>query len=133
MPRSLAKAVSCCFPIVGLILYFVWQNERPRAAKAVCQWAVLGVILGSFLYLVSMCAGYIILGSDELGTGFAGHVHVSPFAGAFIFCARPAVALVCSLQRILVGYLIGIVCLVYCGTPHWLWPLLLLAPWRWTG
>ncbi|HHT01512.1 MAG TPA: zinc ribbon domain-containing protein [Firmicutes bacterium] len=57
---GLAKAVSCCFPIVGLILYFVWQNERPRAAKAVCQWAVLGVILGSFLYLVSMCAGYTL-------------------------------------------------------------------------
>ncbi|HHT01513.1 MAG TPA: DUF2085 domain-containing protein [Firmicutes bacterium] len=35
-------------------------------------------------------------------------------------CAR------CS--GILVGYLIGIVCLVYCGTPHWLWPFLLLAP-----
>ena len=58
---GLAKAVSCCFPIVGLILYFVWQNERPRAAKAVCQWAVLGVILGSFLYLVSMCAGYTFI------------------------------------------------------------------------
>lgn len=34
------------FPIVGLILYIVWQNTYPNKAKAAGKWALIGFIVG---------------------------------------------------------------------------------------
>lgn len=43
-------------PLIGLILYCVWQNQYPRKAKAIGQWALIGFIVGAicsiFLYAV---------------------------------------------------------------------------------
>lgn len=40
----------CISPLLGIILYFVWKDEKPQKADDVCQvtiWAVLlGIILG---------------------------------------------------------------------------------------
>ncbi len=31
----IAKIGSCCFPIVGLVLYIVWKQDKPASAKSV--------------------------------------------------------------------------------------------------
>lgn len=45
-------------PIVGLILYLVWKNDKPNSAKASGMGALISVILGIVLYSIVM----IILG-----------------------------------------------------------------------
>ena len=32
------------FPIVGLILYLVWKDQKPRCAHAIGKWALIGFI-----------------------------------------------------------------------------------------
>ncbi len=51
------KILSFCFPIVGLVLYFVWQKERPQAAKDVCTWAAIGFGVGVVFYIIMALAG----------------------------------------------------------------------------
>ncbi|MFP4078832.1 MAG: hypothetical protein ACLFUQ_06790 [Candidatus Izemoplasmataceae bacterium] len=38
-------------PIIGLILYFVWLEERPRIAKAVGAGALASVVVGLLLVM----------------------------------------------------------------------------------
>jgi hypothetical protein len=38
------KFVTFIFPIIGLILYFVWIDTKPRAAKEVGKWAIISVV-----------------------------------------------------------------------------------------
>ncbi|MFW5894835.1 MAG: zinc-ribbon domain-containing protein [Bacillota bacterium] len=33
-------------PVAGLVLYLVWEKERPRTAKAAGMGALIGVIIG---------------------------------------------------------------------------------------
>ena len=40
-----------CVPMVGLILYLVWLNERPRTAKAAGTGALISVVSGVLFYL----------------------------------------------------------------------------------
>ncbi len=49
---TVAKIGSLCFPIVGLILYFVWQGSKPQASKDVCHWALAGVGIVVLLYFL---------------------------------------------------------------------------------
>ncbi|MFA7561173.1 MAG: zinc-ribbon domain-containing protein [Candidatus Izemoplasmatales bacterium] len=35
-----------CVPIVGLILYLIWKQERPRDAKAAGVGAIIGFAIG---------------------------------------------------------------------------------------
>ncbi|MDO9629673.1 MAG: zinc ribbon domain-containing protein [Acholeplasmataceae bacterium] len=39
-------------PIVGLILYLIWKEERPRAARSAGKGALISVVLGVSLYVV---------------------------------------------------------------------------------
>ena len=36
------KIASCCFPLLGAILYFVWKDSKPQAAKDACTFALIG-------------------------------------------------------------------------------------------
>ena len=38
--------LSCCIPIVGLVLYIVWKDTKPKSAKKAIIGALIGVILG---------------------------------------------------------------------------------------
>jgi uncharacterized membrane protein YvbJ len=40
------------FPIVGLILFLVWKDDKPRSAKSAGIGALVGVISGVVLYIV---------------------------------------------------------------------------------
>ena len=54
---TLANIASCCFPIVGIILFFIWREERPKAAKSVCMWAIIGAVLVVVIYIVLTIVG----------------------------------------------------------------------------
>lgn len=50
---TLVNIASCCFPIVGIILFFIWREEKPKAAKSVCIWASVGLGIVLVLYIIS--------------------------------------------------------------------------------
>lgn len=63
-PSILLNLVACCFPIVGLVLYFVWRDDKPRSAKSVCIWAVVGFSIGLIFYIFAAILGFIFESSD---------------------------------------------------------------------
>ena len=46
-----------CIPIVGLILFLVWKDEKPRTAKAAGKGALICVIIGVVFYIIALVAG----------------------------------------------------------------------------
>lgn len=56
-PSNIAGAVSCCFPIVGLILYFIWKDEKPKSAKMVCNWMLGGIAVWVIFYVLFFMVG----------------------------------------------------------------------------
>lgn len=58
-PSGLLNILACCFPIIGLILFIVWKDDKPRSAKAVGKWALIGFILGIVLYVVGFALGVL--------------------------------------------------------------------------
>ena len=41
-----------CIPIVGLIFYLLWKNEKPITARAVGKGALIGVIVSVVFYFI---------------------------------------------------------------------------------
>ncbi len=64
---TIMKIVSFCFPIVGLVLYFVWKNEKPKSAKDVCTFAAIGFGVGIVLYIIMAVLG---LAAGAVGGGY---------------------------------------------------------------
>ncbi len=56
-PSTIANIGSFCFPIVGLILYLVWKQDKPIAAKSACNWTLIGIGVSIAIYLVAMFLG----------------------------------------------------------------------------
>ena len=52
-----------CIPIVGLVLFLVWKDSKPRTAKASGMGALISVIIGGLLYFFALILG--------IGAGFA--------------------------------------------------------------
>ncbi len=47
--------LGCCIPIVGLILFLVWKDTKPKTAKAAGIGALVSVILAViYLSLIHM-------------------------------------------------------------------------------
>ena len=54
-PSHLPGIAGCCFPLVGIILYFMWKDEKPKSASLVIKWTLAGIamgIIGSIIYVV---------------------------------------------------------------------------------
>ena len=51
-PNTGFMVLSFFFPLIGLILYLVWQNESPLKAKSCGKGALIGFIVGVVLGLV---------------------------------------------------------------------------------
>ena len=49
--------LGCCIPIVGLVLFLVWRDQKPRTAKAAGIGALVSVIIGILWYVLAMAAG----------------------------------------------------------------------------
>ena len=45
-----------CIPIVGLILYLVWNTEKPLNAKAAGMGALISVVLSIIMYVIIVLA-----------------------------------------------------------------------------
>lgn len=49
--------LGCCIPIVGLILFLVWKDTKPKTAKAAGIGALVSVIFAALYYLVVIVIG----------------------------------------------------------------------------
>ena len=49
--------LGCCIPIVGLVLFLVWKDNKPNTAKAAGVGAIVGVVLCVIYYLIVTCLG----------------------------------------------------------------------------
>lgn len=46
------KIVSLIFPLIGIILYFVWKNSAPNKAKSAITFAGIGILVNLILYFL---------------------------------------------------------------------------------
>ena len=49
--------LGCCIPIVGLILFLVWKDTKPKTAKAAGIGALVSVIIAVVYYVVMLVLG----------------------------------------------------------------------------
>lgn len=49
--------LGCCIPIVGLILFLVWKDSKPKTSKAAGIGALVGVILCILYYIIVVVIG----------------------------------------------------------------------------
>lgn len=49
--------LGCCVPLVGLILFLVWKDSKPKTAKAAGIGALVSVIIAVVYYIVIIAAG----------------------------------------------------------------------------
>lgn len=57
--------LGCCIPVVGLILFLVWKDQKPKTAKAAGIGALVSVILGVVSYIII----FVIIGASALVFG----------------------------------------------------------------
>ena len=50
-------ALGCCIPIVGLILFLVWKDTKPKTAKSAGTGALVSVGIGIVYYIVMLILG----------------------------------------------------------------------------
>lgn len=56
--------LGCCFPLVGLILFLVWKDDKPKSAKSAGIGAIIGVVLFIALTVLLFALG---IGLGALG------------------------------------------------------------------
>ena len=49
--------LGCCIPLVGLILFLVWKDTKPKTAKAAGIGALVSVGISILLYIISAVIG----------------------------------------------------------------------------
>ncbi|MFJ7840828.1 zinc ribbon domain-containing protein [Lysinibacillus sphaericus] len=47
----------CCVPLVGLIMYFIWKNEKPVAAKSALIFFFISIGVIVLFYIVMFIIG----------------------------------------------------------------------------
>ena len=57
--------LGCCIPIVGLVLFLVWKDQKLKTAKAAGIGALVSVILGVLSYIVV----FVIIGASAVALG----------------------------------------------------------------
>ena len=50
-------ALGCCVPIVGLILFLVWKDTKPKTAKAAGVGALVSVGIAIVYYILMLVLG----------------------------------------------------------------------------
>ena len=35
----------CCIPLLGIIMFFVWKNDKPIAAKSALIWSIVSMVI----------------------------------------------------------------------------------------
>lgn len=49
--------LGCCIPVVGLVLFLVWKDQKPKTAKAAGIGALVSVVLGVISYVLMFVLG----------------------------------------------------------------------------
>ena len=49
--------LGCCIPIVGLVIFLVWKDQKPKTAKAAGIGALVCVIVGVIFYILMIVLG----------------------------------------------------------------------------
>ena len=49
--------LGCCIPLVGLILFLVWKDTKPKTSKAAGIGALVGVLSMVVWYIVAIVIG----------------------------------------------------------------------------
>lgn len=49
--------LGCCIPVVGLILFLVWKDTKPKTAKAAGIGALVSVIIAALYYIAIIAIG----------------------------------------------------------------------------
>lgn len=49
----------CCTPVAGIILYFIWKDERPKAAKEILPCMIWSIVIYVILVALSFLLGAI--------------------------------------------------------------------------
>ena len=49
--------LGCCIPIVGLILFLIWNDTKPNTAKAAGIGALVSVIISVLYYILVVVLG----------------------------------------------------------------------------
>lgn len=62
--------LGCCFPLIGLILFLVWKDDKPRSAKSAGIGAIIGVVLFVVITALLFALG-IGLGALGIAAGVA--------------------------------------------------------------
>lgn len=57
--------LGCCVPIVGLILFLVWKDQKPKTAKAAGIGALVSVVVAVVYYIVV----FVIIGAAGIAGG----------------------------------------------------------------
>ncbi|MDE7404928.1 MAG: hypothetical protein K2M81_07475 [Lachnospiraceae bacterium] len=57
--------LGCCIPIVGLILFLVWKDQKPKTAKSAGIGALVSVILAVAFYIII----FVIIGAAGIAAG----------------------------------------------------------------
>lgn len=55
-----------CIPLVGLILFLVWKDSKPKSAKAAGIGALVSVILGVVFYILGAVLGLAVASAVAL-------------------------------------------------------------------
>jgi len=49
--------LGCCIPLVGLILFLVWKDTKPKTAKMAGKGALISLILSVVYYIIVFAFG----------------------------------------------------------------------------
>lgn len=49
--------LGCCIPLVGLILFLVWKDTKPKTSKAAGIGALVSVIISALFYVIAIVTG----------------------------------------------------------------------------
>lgn len=60
--------LGCCVPIVGLILFLVWKDTKPKTSKAAGIGALVSVIASVVIYIVY----FVLILAFGIGAGVLG-------------------------------------------------------------
>ena len=57
--------LGCCIPIVGLILFLVWKDTKPKTAKAAGIGALVSVAIAVVYYIIM----FVVIGAGAMALG----------------------------------------------------------------
>ncbi|MEK3729308.1 zinc-ribbon domain-containing protein [Lysinibacillus sp. FSL W8-0953] len=49
----------CCFPLLGIILYFIWKDTQPKTAKSALIFALCGLALSVIMMIIAFVIGVV--------------------------------------------------------------------------